>query len=151
MWPYVRYFLQGHIKILNICFPLSSVVNKSTWQYQWHNKNGFNYGFLTTAYSFEIWSRGTRESFWGALKVIISGIDLDFSKEFFCASNSFISRYFLNKCSNFYDFLLKRSPLHLGTIINFFAMWQFKVCLNICSDYKSDINNFSRNLEMFLR
>ena len=40
-----------------------------------------------------------------------------------------------------YRFVLEKSPFHLGTIINFVAMWQYKICLsfcqNICLIYKS--------------
>ena len=46
MWPYVRYFLHRHIKILNICFNVCSFVYRFMCQY--HNKNDFNLEFLTT-------------------------------------------------------------------------------------------------------
>ena len=66
----------------------------------------------------------------------------------FYTSNSFISWYLLNECSDFYSsiylyvYWLKRSPFHLGIIVNFIAMQQFKVCLSAWAKNHVKIDQF---------
>ena len=94
--------------------------------------------------------KDTRKVFFlGILNAVFLLIDLDFfkNKNFsdFYQSNFLFHNIFWMKSPIFimliFYMLLKRSPFHLGTIINFVAMWQYKICLsfwqNICLIYKS--------------
>ena len=127
LWPYVRWFLQGHIKTLNICFHLNSLIsNKFMGQCECCNKNGLYWGFLTTTYSFEIWYRDAREGFWGILKAIFSLIDLDFFQIFF---NIFFL-IFAQAILLFHDIFLTNDPIFVISQQSW-KMFMHSVCLSV--------------------